>query len=435
MDPSVAVTKSMETAFDNIRFHLRERLSLSSNAELSRSAEVQLSGKDVLAIVKESLRNAAEETIKEMARKAEEQESVGQDVHILGESVEVDSSSAADDTFSEDIRVEEEPIRVQQKHKLRGSQELGSFAASNDPDDDDDERGEGEAAFDVDLDDADADADDGSYSYRMNSEFHQKSIHKRYDSDVSDISSYINNPSPNIATLVTSNNRRRTFLRVCITSAEKQNDGMFASFILYTIKTALVIDDPAVSDLPKTTNIVVYRRYSDFDLLSQQIKTWAKGVYGNDDLKYLRSPLIPSLPKKRKFRVQRNTSEEHAEDRRISLEFWLKHLITHPMLRSAVPLRIFLAASSNNVHFNNADMSFVTHDDWIDDESHKWYDSTRIRDAGDSNHDLKKMSKQADRLMTPLENALERADGFVALLGEKVRERMNTDDRLSGAQW
>ena len=113
-------------------------------------------------------------------------------------------------------------------------------------------------------------------------------------------------------------NNRRTFLRVNVTAAEKQQEGMFASYIQYTIRTSLIVDDPSNFDLPTTTNFQqVFRRYSDFELLAQQLKTWEKCLSDGDDLSSLRRPLLPSLPKKRKFRVKRNTSEEHAEDRRI----------------------------------------------------------------------------------------------------------------------
>ncbi len=130
-----------------------------------------------------------------------------------------------------------------------------------------------------------------------------------------------------------------TTIRVSVDAAVKIEDGMFREYILYTVSTSFVTDDPSDYDsVPIVKSFKVGRRYRDFDALASRLASQSQDVI----------PIVPHLPPKRSLRIARNTSEDHAEGRRRALQMWLRHLTGHQVLRTALPLQEFLTAAEES---------------------------------------------------------------------------------------
>eukprot|EP00518_Triparma_eleuthera_P002316 CAMPEP_0182457304 /NCGR_PEP_ID=MMETSP1319-20130603/2900_1 /TAXON_ID=172717 /ORGANISM="Bolidomonas pacifica, Strain RCC208" /LENGTH=479 /DNA_ID=CAMNT_0024655737 /DNA_START=167 /DNA_END=1603 /DNA_ORIENTATION=+ len=207
-----------------------------------------------------------------------------------------------------------------------------------------------------------------------------------------------------------------TTLRVSVDAAVKMEEGMFRDYIQYTIVTELIVDDPEDYDcVPDIKTFKVGRRYRDFDGLSQRLA----GLAGLDSAEALSSSLyslgsvLPSLPPKRALRISRNTKEDHAESRRRALQYWLRHIIAHPTLRAAVPLREFLTGKGEGV--------------WVEPQvplnpiqrarpEHRTTLGYRVV----IKESLNKLSMQSDRLLAPLSNAMENTETLSTLMHHKI---------------
>ncbi|GMH95070.1 hypothetical protein TL16_g13071 [Triparma laevis f. inornata] len=214
-----------------------------------------------------------------------------------------------------------------------------------------------------------------------------------------------------------------TTIRVSVDAAVKMEEGMFRDFIQYTIVTELVHDDPEDYDsVPDIKTFRVGRRYRDFDNLLHQLQistragtnSSASSASGSSENVGDMVPVLPSLPPKRTLRISRNTKEDHAESRRRSLQYWLRHLISHPTLRASKPLRIFLTATRKNEATSSAD--------WVEPQLHflpsnaksvvREQPSTTLRYRIVMKEALHNISKQADRLAQPLSNAMEQTEAL-----------------------
>ena len=107
--------------------------------------------------------------------------------------------------------------------------------------------------------------------------------------------------------------------------------------------------------VPRVTTWRVGRRYRDFDKLNEQL-----GMEGH------KHSVLPALPPKRSLRLSRNTAEEHAESRRRALQFWLRHLVSHPAFKAADPLKIFPTSEGRRgVSYGRVSMNKVKSIDWV----------------------------------------------------------------------
>ncbi|TPX49551.1 hypothetical protein SeMB42_g02583 [Synchytrium endobioticum] len=119
-------------------------------------------------------------------------------------------------------------------------------------------------------------------------------------------------------------------LEICVGDPMKVSDPL-SSHIVYTVKTKT--ECPAF----RSSNLAVVRRYRDFLWLFSQLLTKYPGI------------VIPPVPEKHALgRFQ----DDFVENRRASLERFLKRIASHPILSSEDDFRLFLQSETFNIDVN-----------------------------------------------------------------------------------
>ena len=293
-----AIKQTLENAFSEVRYQLRDRLSVCTNAELANHTTPVFSGSEVVAIIKESLRSAAEKTLAEVNGEPEP--------FVVVEQPKSRSKSKPPPPVPTPP-----PLPPPKKSIASPSPSPPSSPRLSPPPSKSNE-------LDFIASETSRDENSDSSSSSESSSFRpQSTISSEFTPAIKNTTTHLFRASP---TIVHAPNRR-TFLKTNVVSATKQAGSVTsAAFILYTIKTDLVVDDQSISELPVKTTFTVCRRFRDFDLLVGQLKTFFKAQtqsqtqsqssqsQSQKESVYLSHPLIPILPPKRATRLSRDTS-------------------------------------------------------------------------------------------------------------------------------
>jgi hypothetical protein len=232
-------------------------------------------------------------------------------------------------------------------------------------------------------------------------------------------------------------------LRVSIPSAKKIESGMFRDYIEFLIVTEMITDDPTDYDsLPTVKRWEVKRRYRDFDSLREAIiHGYCSPLQSTStststikppivaEISRLGHPLLPSLPPKSGAVGRLNRTDDHGLQRRSGLQFWLKHMIAHPLLRGDWRLRDFLTNSEN--YSSSSSRNCEDDDGWIEAAPSAIYNphpesdassppSSRVKQTKTTEDTLVKLCQKINTLTPVLEGALSSAEALHTLFADRA---------------